>query len=172
MERYKEYGKALVEYQGYTKAINDKVRTFRKDIAAKELEIAGLQEQYAKDFISGINTDDKKIKELKIEISYLKEQLEMINQSIQIDTKIKELANRVLEEYRELQKVIKLHYQEEEQAIEELERKYKEDRQKIFNDRVERKRIVESQYIYPREKAIPYMDNLGKIEKIAFEGRL
>ena len=168
MKQYQEYNKALKEFTEYKKGINNKIAAFEKDIQEKESKVKQLMDKYTKDFMDGNKPDDKPIKELKLEIEYLKEQLGMIKAAAEEDNKLNILANEVFTEYKELMDKSGEDYQRETEALEKLEEEYQAKREKLIEAGRERMEVLARKYVYPRLEAIPYMD-IKKADRVIME---
>lgn len=103
----------LDEIQDYKNDINSRVEEFKKEIASKEQEIKELNTEFSKAFITGKQTDTKKINKLREELKGLKEQYNLILKAIEEDDKLKELSKEVYKEhYKHKEEIesIKLDY--------------------------------------------------------------
>ena len=168
MKWYQEYSKALKKFIEYKKGINNKIAAFEKDIQEKESKVKQLMDKYTKDFMDGNKPDDKPIKELKLEIEYLKEQLRMIEAAAKEDNTLYSLANEVFKEYKELMDKSKEDYQRETEALKRLQEEYQTKREKLIKARSERMEVLARKYVYPRLEAIPYMD-IKKADRVIME---
>ena len=168
MKQYQEYNKALKEFTEYKKGINNKIAAFEKDIQEKESKVKQLMDKYTKDFMDGNKPDDKPIKELKLEIEYLKEQLGMIKAAAEEDNKLNILANEVFTEYKELMDKSGEDYQRETEELKKLQEEYQTKREKLIKARSERMEVLARKYVYPRLDAIPYMD-IKKADRVVME---
>lgn len=89
----------LDELQKYQKEVNKRVDDFKHEIENKESEIAKVNKEFSKAFISGEKTDTKKINKLKDELEDLKVQYDLIVKAIEEDDKMKELSMEVYKEH-------------------------------------------------------------------------
>lgn len=170
-QEYQEYSKALKKFMEYKKGIDERMEALRQEIQTKEKELDTLLDKQVTEFMEGDTlTDDKKVKELKLEIEYLKEKLERVGQALKEDKTIQELAQNVFTEYKELMEVAKQHYQKETEELERLEKEYQEKEQKLLTDRQKRINTLADNYISPRLEILDYIE-LPKVDRVIMQNR-
>lgn len=153
----KEYRVKLDEFQEYKRSVDERVRLFEEKIAKSEEEVEILGNEYAKSFISGNETDDKKLKKLKNELAEDKKQLDLIIEARDSDPKLVELANKVYHEFTELNQNKWGNISDLIKEVEELEGKLSVKKQEL-NTKKALIKNEEKDLAKERLDIIPYME--------------
>lgn len=152
----KETRIALDEFLQYQAQVNDRVNKYADEVDSKKKEVATLEADFAKSFISGNVADEKKLNKAKNDLSDSESRLELLKVAKENDTKLIELADEVYKEFYKSKKLIQSINVEKRNEINELE-SLLEKKTRELKSEDNRLNLLLKEQSQERLQAFPYM---------------